>query len=361
MRLLSRMPLTYLGQPRVSTREVDGVSRICYIHAGTHRTGTTYLQTFLTLNERALDREGLYVPASGRIGPLTGHHNLAWQLNGDERFNRIHGTLAEPLAELRSRAALRVCLTSEDFEYLCKRPDALRRLAADLGELGYRCKLIVYLRPLVDYAESLYAELLKHGMAIGFDEFWETFSRGEFVFRERWHFVSDYSAILDAFAAVFGSDHVIVRRYRQGQPTDLVADFVALMLPGWRLGDGPYQLPPPALNTALPPAELLPYFLRNNSALISLDEAQIERWIQERSASLPLRFEPGTLKDIANGFVRLLPANLKVFRRYHVLVPVVSSRTLGGRLRDSVDAGEAAKARRALNQVFRRTPAGLPD
>ena len=58
------------------------------IHAGTHKTGTTFLQSFLSLNFKELLNEGILFPLSGRIGKFGGHHNIAWQLNEDERFKK---------------------------------------------------------------------------------------------------------------------------------------------------------------------------------------------------------------------------------------------------------------------------------
>ena len=58
------------------------------IHAGTHKTGTTFLQSFLSLNYKRLLDKGILFPLSGKIGKFSGHHNIAWQLNDDERFKK---------------------------------------------------------------------------------------------------------------------------------------------------------------------------------------------------------------------------------------------------------------------------------
>src|SRR5579872_2086723 len=139
------------------------MERICFLHIGTHKTGSTSLQALLTSNEQFLERNGILVPRTGRAWTGSGHHNLAWEWNGDERFNPALGSWRNLLREIRSHDPPSFCLSSEDFEYLHRKPDALCRIRRDLNSIGYRVAIVVYLRPQADYAESLYAELVKHG------------------------------------------------------------------------------------------------------------------------------------------------------------------------------------------------------
>ena len=66
-----------------------------FVHVGTHKTGTTSIQVFLRGHAAALRRQGLYVPTTGTIDPQSGHHNLAWELYADERFDRAFGGAEE--------------------------------------------------------------------------------------------------------------------------------------------------------------------------------------------------------------------------------------------------------------------------
>ena len=61
----------------------------------------TYLQNFLEGNEFALARDGLYVPVAGRVSP-SGHHNIAYELKGDARYDPTQRTVSDLLAELSS-------------------------------------------------------------------------------------------------------------------------------------------------------------------------------------------------------------------------------------------------------------------
>ena len=206
----------------------------CYLHLGTHKTGTTSLQVFLTSNQARLARAGLYVPRAGRPWPpLSGHHNVAWELNGDPRFDPRHGSLADLVVEVASARPPLACISSEDFEYLHDKPHQLRRLIDALGSIGYDVKAIVYVRPQAGYAESLYATLVQHGLAVGFPEFLRTLLR-DGTFRMRgWIFRFEYSVLLEVLAGVFGPEHLIVRAYRSGRPADaLLRDFLAIVSAG---------------------------------------------------------------------------------------------------------------------------------
>ena len=120
---------------------------VCFLHIGTHKTGTSSLQTLLQSNDQCLERNGIFVPKSGRALPHSGHHNLAWELMGDSRFDSAFGSWRNFLDEVRSRNPPAICISSEEFECLYRNPQALRRIGQDLNSIGYQVSIIVYLRP----------------------------------------------------------------------------------------------------------------------------------------------------------------------------------------------------------------------
>lgn len=103
-----------------------------YLHIGTHKTGTTALQVFLSKNDRRLQDTGFLFPKSGRIGTFSGQHNIAWELNGDPCFDKALGNLAELSQEISSSGCHNICLSSEDFEYLYRKPESLQHLKETL-------------------------------------------------------------------------------------------------------------------------------------------------------------------------------------------------------------------------------------
>lgn len=322
---------------------------IAYIHAGTHKTGTTYLQRFFTLNQSILDRAGLYIPRTGRIGPIEGHHNLAWELYGDHRYTAAHGTLADLVNELQSLGSPTFCISSEDFEFLHRYPDALHRLRDTLRSLGYTCKPIFYLRPQVDYAESLYRELLKHGSTIEFDEFFRTFTAGEFTLYDKWHFSSDYLRLLDAYAAVFGKSNIVVRRYSRRAADEIVIDFLSQVFASGALPQEKFQHRPEPINTALSPAEMFRLFLLNKQGAPENPQNFSD---QATQPELPERFEPLCLSNIARACRQLGWSNRKVLTRYGVFVPVVSPRRLAKCTLASAGIGRYARFQKLSRQMF---------
>lgn len=191
--------------------------RILLLHIGTHKTGTTSLQAMVAANPAHFGSQGLYYPHAGRAG--WGHHNIAWQLNGDDRFDPRAGTLADLVDELRAADPGAVLVSSEDFEYLYRTPGQLSQIRRALDDLGYAVRIVVTLRRQSDYVESLYAELLKHGLEADLDTFVsDALAHGGIAYRT-WEFPLIYGQLIDGFTDVFGEDSVRAIPY---DPTDSV-------------------------------------------------------------------------------------------------------------------------------------------
>src|ERR1700733_14558996 len=113
-------------------------NRIAFVHIGTHKTGTTSLQAMLGKNETLFRNAGVFIPKAGRIElSSAAHHNVAWELGRDERYDRTLGTFETLLHEAAAVDAPNICLTSEDFELLHGDSAALERLRDGLLTIGY--------------------------------------------------------------------------------------------------------------------------------------------------------------------------------------------------------------------------------
>lgn len=134
-----------------------------FIHIGTHKTGTTSLQAWLRRCSRELAASGIFVPSAGTLCDSSGHHNLAFQLGGDSRYDPSLEGLNELVKELRhasrSPGLRRAVLSSEDFFCLVEKPDGLRRLEHALRAEGHTLTWVMFLRRVDDYSESLYTTL----------------------------------------------------------------------------------------------------------------------------------------------------------------------------------------------------------
>lgn len=178
------------------------------LHVGTHKTATTSLQSTLSSASAELLAHGTLYPEAGRVG--LAHHNIAWGLVGDDRFEPGRGFLDELADEVRVLRPPLVFLSSEDFEYLGHSVDSLRVLRRWIRQLGYKPLVVVSLRDVAGYLESLYAELVRHGLIEDFDLFVRSaLSARQVVFRG-WVFQLDYERLVASFAEVFGERSIVV-------------------------------------------------------------------------------------------------------------------------------------------------------
>jgi hypothetical protein len=200
--------------------------RTCVVHIGTHKTGTTSIQSVMSRLATDLLARGYLYAATGRPpeGP-DGHHNLAWEITGDRRFRREYGTLQDLLREADAHSG-HVILSSEDFDGAVAHPDGLAAFVGQLQSHGLRVKLVVYLRNQVDYATSLYSTLLDFGLAEPFDSFVQGMLRERQVAWREWAFLFDYD---DLVARLERLEHVeiVVRSYDQISEGGLFEDFFA--------------------------------------------------------------------------------------------------------------------------------------
>lgn len=99
-----------------------GSERKCFIHIGTHKTGTTSIQHLLIRNSSALRERGYCYPQAGRLELSPGHHNLAWEISSDHRFRDNYGSIGDVIKEV----------INADY---C---DSLRRVREICSQLGER-------------------------------------------------------------------------------------------------------------------------------------------------------------------------------------------------------------------------------
>jgi hypothetical protein len=127
-----------------------GPSRDCYIHAGTHKTGTSSIQAFLALNRERFAANGVLIPraASEPYDHLAAHHSIPRELCGSPMDA---GSLAALSNELAQSDAAAACISSEDFSLLSRSPQALIAIRDAIRRAGFTPKIIMFLRPQVAY------------------------------------------------------------------------------------------------------------------------------------------------------------------------------------------------------------------
>ena len=201
------------------------------LHIGTHKTGTTALQSMLILNQQVLARQGIVVPNTGRFHQTEdydtpGHHELAWELAGAPP----HALVARVIDELEAAGARTAVISSEEFHTIHHRTENLSALRSAFAARGYRTVVVLYLRAQARYAESIFQQNIRDGRDPSFSRFIdEILERGRIDFEgSRLDF--EYSRILDALSISFGAENIVVRPYLPDRgPEHIHHDFLRIV------------------------------------------------------------------------------------------------------------------------------------
>ncbi|TRW94570.1 hypothetical protein FNJ84_18930 [Paracoccus sp. M683] len=256
------------------------------LHAGSLRTGSTYLQALIWNNMPAFAHAGIFVPKTGvqsmhhyDIARATGFGYPAQRLGAEA----AGGFVQELMQELAANDSETALLSSEHFDVGVS-PESISRLLGALG--GHDLGVVIYLRNQVDLMQSLYFEHLKWGGISDYNQFAR-------------QMLQNRTLAYDARIAYWINAGVGVRilDYNQ-QRADLAESFLRL-LPGApplnRLA-----APAGAVNESLSP-EAMEYLRRENCkiqdhaerrcAYLTLYETlhqQASRWTKSRNLPLPV-------------------------------------------------------------------------
>src|SRR5215469_3836293 len=118
--------------------------RICYIHVGPHKTGTTSIQWFLQENRDELLKDGYFVPeAETRRGA---HHALAEGLAGLDVGKHREPLVARSVAAIAETSAQAIVISSEALEGLFRNRQNTKAFFDRITELNLQPKLILFPR-----------------------------------------------------------------------------------------------------------------------------------------------------------------------------------------------------------------------
>ena len=291
-------------QQRSNTLSRAATSRKrCFIHVGTHKTGTTSIQAFLRDNEERFAAHNVIIPKAGRGEDAAGHHNLTQQLLGDTGFVAERGGLQEVVHELRKSGKRTACLSAEDFSLASRSRETLVAVRDAIATTGFTPLIVIYLRPQISYCVSIYAEIVKNGNRKPFATYLqEVVQHGSFFLNGVAGPLCRYDVLLERFAAVFGAGAIIVRRYRPTAPSNALLKSFARLLIGNEVPLGSFVFPPERFNRSLS-------FQRVLDALGS------------DSHVLDMRFAPMDLRQTLSLAAPFYRANRSVAQRYGAWVP----------------------------------------
>lgn len=181
-------------------------------------------------NREQLERSGILVPllAFETDFMLGGHVNIPRELSGDILFNPKFGTLVRLYQTLCDTPCPTAIVSSELFEFLWCKPQAVNRLAAWISDAGFQPKVVVYLRSRSRYIESLYCQMLRHGFDCPFDEYLDdVLTHGRFESTDGFlNFQLEYAKLLAPYADAFGSENIIAKQYGKKHGRHFLDDFL---------------------------------------------------------------------------------------------------------------------------------------
>jgi hypothetical protein len=181
-----------------------------FLHIGPAKTGTTTIQQSLHDNEKLLLSIGYTIPRTGQVSPgQAGHHNLAWELNGNEHFNPKYGAWAELINELEDIPNDKIILSAEGFSlYTPEKIEFLKQLLQD-----YSVKVILYLRRQDLWLQSMWAEKLKKGENETFHMSLQEWIENSLTKSN----TCDYDKLIENWGEVFGKENIIPRVLEKSQ------------------------------------------------------------------------------------------------------------------------------------------------
>ena len=133
--------------------------RVCYIHVGPHKTGTSAIQWFLKENRAELLKHGYFVPESGTIHGA--HHAIVRKLCGQELRDHQQSAAAKFARALNDTPSEATVISSEALEGLLRNRDYAKAFFTRIAELNLEPKLVLFPRNQSQSINSRYSEIVR--------------------------------------------------------------------------------------------------------------------------------------------------------------------------------------------------------
>lgn len=169
-----------------------------YIHIGSHKTGSTYIQKMCAELETDLSVQGVLYLKTGR--KYFGHHQLVDMIRGKVPIDNVRALIDDELKENYEA----ILISSENFEDL--KENEIERLISIFGH--WECKVIYFFRNWSSLLHSMWQENVKHGAAYNFHMF-----VSEHVGFPMSSNILNYSLPLRKYAKVLGLQNLTVASY----------------------------------------------------------------------------------------------------------------------------------------------------
>lgn len=209
-----------------------------YLHIGTPKTGTSFLQNFFQDNRKVLEKQGFVYPdfkiTFPGVGKARNGHFLAHR---KEDAEEVYNEALNQLQELK-----------EQFDNIILSEEALwnygvniEKFVNDMKAQGNVVRIVVYLRRQDLYLQSKWAQNVKENMQMDFLEFVKKPGN-----------ILDYYGQLCVLRDFVGKENMLVRVYEKqqfiGKDKDLLSDFFETVGLSW---DDEFKLPDKVKNPSL--------------------------------------------------------------------------------------------------------------
>jgi hypothetical protein len=133
--------------------------RVCYVHVGPHKTGTTSIQWFLQENRAELLKHGYFVPESET--KRGAHHALVEGLAGLDVGDHRQPLVTRSIRAISETSAQAIIISSEALEGLLRNRQNTQTFFNRVSELNLEPKLILFPRNQPQWINSSYSHLVK--------------------------------------------------------------------------------------------------------------------------------------------------------------------------------------------------------
>ena len=133
--------------------------RVCYIHVGPHKSGTTSIQWFLQENRTELLEHGYFVPEGDT--KRGAHHTLAEALAGLDVGEQREPFVIRSIRAITETPAETIIISSEALEGLLRNRQHTEAFFNRIRELNLEPKLILFPRNQPQWINSSYASTVK--------------------------------------------------------------------------------------------------------------------------------------------------------------------------------------------------------
>lgn len=196
-----------------------------YIHIGSHKTGTTTIQSYLRKNQEKLLCERVkYIEAGKSLKNIRYLNTI-----DDEEIACIRNDILK-ITE-NSPGMDRFIISWEGFcgDYLdgYRNSENLSKILNLIFSPLFEVKIILYLREQSSFIESIFTQEVHAGTSVSFEEFMKTINIDDF----------SWMRLVKAYESEFGKDNIILRGYHKSNGSFLLKEFLSLLGCDNYLGD----------------------------------------------------------------------------------------------------------------------------